>query len=66
MCYSDCDVIATYNTESSRYSISANRDDKNVTGCCRGRKIRVRAIDQDGNPEKWSEYSTVGCNSLRG
>ncbi|MDY4769493.1 MAG: hypothetical protein SO267_01985 [Lachnospiraceae bacterium] len=66
MCGSDCEVIATYTTESSRYSIATNRNDKNVTGCCRGRKIRVRAIDADGNPGKWSEYDTVGCNSLRG
>ena len=64
--YSDYEVIQTYSTESSRYSISANRNDSNVTGCCRGRKIRVRAIDADGNPGKWSEYSTVGCNSIRG
>lgn len=66
MCYSDGSVIATYALENNRYSIPANRNDKNVTGCCRGRKIRVRAIDQDGNPGKWSEYSTVGCNSIRG
>lgn len=66
MCYSDCSVIATYITENSRYSIPANGTDKNVTGCCRGRKIRVRAIDSEGNPGKWSEYSTVGCNSVRG
>lgn len=66
MCYSDCEVIATYTMENSRFSVPAGRDDKNVTGCCRGRKIRVRAIDQDGNSGKWSEYSTVGCNSLRG
>lgn len=66
MCYSDCEVIQTYSTENSRYSICANRNDSNVTGCCRGRKIRVRAIDSAGNPGKWSEYSTVGCNSIRG
>lgn len=66
MCNSDCSVISTYEFESSRCSIPANRGDKNVTGCCKGRKIRVRAIGQDGKPGKWSEYSTVGCNSIRG
>lgn len=66
MCYSDCTVIQTYTSENSRYSICANRGDSNVMGCCRGRKIRVRAIDAEGNPGKWSDYSTVGCNSIRG
>lgn len=66
MCYSDCEVIATYTMENSRFSVPAGRDDKNVSGCCRGRKIRVRAIDADGNPGKWSDYDTVGCNAIRG
>lgn len=66
MCYSDCEVIQTYTMENSRFSVPAGRDDKNVTGCCRGRKIRVRAIDADGNAGKWSDYDTVGCNAIRG
>lgn len=66
MCNFSCDVIKSYTTTSTGTSIPANRSDDKVTGCCRGRKIRVRAIDQDGNPGKWSEYSTVGCNSVRG
>ena len=66
MCSSDCEVIQTYTMENSRFSVPAGRDDKNVTGCCRGRKIRVRAIDADGNAGKWSDYDTVGCNAIRG
>ena len=64
MCDSNYNVIQVYSLDRSRYSAAANRTDENVTGCYRGRKIRVRAIDEEGNAGKWSEYSTVSCNSL--
>ena len=66
MCNSSCAVIKTYTTDSAGMSICANRGDSSVTGSCRGRKIRVRAIDADGNSGKWSDYKTVGCNAVRG
>lgn len=64
LCESDCTVIKTYTTTSTRKAIDANRGDNAVTGCVKGCKIRVRAIDADGNPGNWSDYDTVGCNSL--
>lgn len=64
MSNSDYEVIKTYTTTSARKYISANSGDDAVKGCVRGNKIRVRAIDENGNCGKWSEYKTVGCNAL--
>ncbi|MGN0358675.1 MAG: hypothetical protein ACI4E0_12855 [Blautia sp.] len=64
MCDADFNVIKTYKTSRTRISISENRGDNAVTGCLKGNKIRIRAIDADGNPGNWTEYSTIGCNSL--
>lgn len=66
LCDSNGEVIKTYTTETAGKAICANRGDSAVTGCMRGCKVRVRAMDAEGNVGKWTEYSTVGCNSLRG
>ena len=64
LCDADNNVIKTYKTSRTRVSVDENRGDDAVTGCLKGNKIRVRAIDADGNPGNWTEYNTIGCNSL--
>ena len=60
----DFNFIKSYKTSRTRISIDENRGDDAVTGCLKGNKIRIRAIDADGNPGNWTEYNTIGCNSL--
>lgn len=60
----DFNFIKAYKTSRTRISIDENRGDDAVTGCLKGNKIRIRAIDADGNPGNWTEYNTIGCNSL--
>ena len=53
-----------YTTDYSGLGISANRGDSFVSGCMRGAKVRVRAVDKDGNFSDWSKEGTVGCNKF--
>lgn len=61
---SDYHVIKIYETTCKAIAIKPNSGDDAVTGCVKGRKIRVRAIDQDGHPGLWSPYDTIACNVL--
>ncbi len=63
-CTKGTDYSKTYTTEYTSMSVSANRGDSFVNGCMRGAKVRVRAVDADGNYSDWSESNTVGCNKF--